>query len=60
MGVRDLLADYVKGLDPAVKRVLLGTIRAESDLLDLERPRGVKEKIRDLVEEEARRGGQPS
>jgi hypothetical protein len=34
--------------------VLLETLRAEQELLDLDRPRGVKEKIRDVVEHEAR------
>ena len=54
MGLKEILEEYVGDLPPDVKRVLLETLGAEQELLDLDRPRGVKERIRDVVEREAR------
>ena len=45
VGVQELLLDYVKDLPPQVKRVLIETLVAEQALLDLDRPRGVKDQI---------------
>lgn len=59
MGLKEILEEYVGDLPPDVKRVLLETLRAEQELLDLDRPRGVKEKIRDVVEHEARSAREP-
>ena len=57
MGVQELLLEYVKELPDDVKRVLIETIIAEQSLLDLERPRGVKDQIKEVIEREARKGG---
>jgi hypothetical protein len=48
------MLDHLKELPASVKRVLLETILAEQEHLDLERPRGVKDRIKDVIEREAR------
>ena len=53
MSVQELMLDHLKELDAPVKRVLLEAIIAEQEQMDLERPRGVKERIKDAIEREA-------
>jgi hypothetical protein len=55
MGVQELLLEYVKDLPAPVKRVLLDVLAAEQRLLDLERPRGVKDEIKAAIDREVRR-----
>lgn len=55
MGVQELMLEHLKELPVPVKRVLLETIVAEQEHLDLDRPRGVKEQIKEVIEREARR-----
>lgn len=53
MGVQELMFEHLKGLPASVKRVLLETIIAEQEQMDLDRPRGVKDRIKDAIEHEA-------
>lgn len=53
MGVQELMLDHLKELSVPVKKVLLETIVAEQEQMDLDRPRGVKERIKDVIEREA-------
>jgi hypothetical protein len=55
MGVQELMLEHLKELPVPVKRVLLETIVAEQEHLDLDRPRGVKEQIKEVIEREARK-----
>jgi hypothetical protein len=48
------MLEHLKELPVGVKRVLLETILAEQEHLDLDRPRGVKDRIKDVIEREAR------
>jgi hypothetical protein len=54
MGVQELLLGYLQELPTSVKRVLLETLVAEQSQLDLERPRGVKDHIKEAIEREAK------
>lgn len=47
------MLDHLKELSVPVKKVLLETIVAEQEQMDLDRPRGVKERIKDVIEREA-------
>jgi len=47
------MLDHLKELAKPVKKVLLETILAEQEQMDLDRPRGVKERIKDVIEREA-------
>lgn len=53
MSVQELMLEHLKELPAPVKRVLLETILAEQEQMDLDRPRGVKERIKDVIEREA-------
>lgn len=53
MGVQELMLDHLKDLSVPVKKVLLEAIVAEQEQMDLDRPRGVKERIKDAIEREA-------
>lgn len=53
MGVQEIMLDHLKELSVPVKKVLLETIVAEQEQMDLIRPRGVKERIKDVIEREA-------
>lgn len=53
MGVQELMLDHLKDLSVPVKKVLLEAIVAEQEQMDLDRPRGVKERIKDVIEREA-------
>ncbi len=53
MGVQELMLEHLKDLPVPVKRVLLETILAEQEQMDLERPRGVKDRIKEVIERQA-------
>lgn len=53
MGVQELMLEHLKELPVSVKRVLLETIIAEQEQMDLERPKGVKDRIKEAIEREA-------
>ena len=53
MGVQELMLDHLKELPAAVKQVLLETILAEQEQMDLDRPRGVKDRIKEVIERQA-------
>lgn len=54
MGIEEILLGYVRELEPSVKRIIIATLRAERKQLDLDRPRGVKDEIKEAIEKEAR------
>lgn len=53
MGVQELMLEHLKELPVAVKRVLLETIIAEQEQMDLDRPKGVKDRIKEVIERQA-------
>lgn len=53
MGVQELMLEHLKELPVSVKRVLLETIVAEQEQMDLDRPKGVKDRIKEVIEREA-------
>lgn len=53
MGVQELMLEHLKELPVPVKRVLLETIIAEQEQMDLDRPKGVKDRIKEAIEREA-------
>ena len=55
MGVQELMLEHLSELSIPVKKILLETIVAEQEQMDLDRPRGVKDRIKDVIEREAAR-----
>ncbi len=53
MSVQELMLEHLKELPVSVKRVLLETILAEQEQMDLDRPKGVKDRIEEVIERQA-------
>jgi hypothetical protein len=47
------MLEHLRELSVPVKRILLEAIVAEQEQMDLERPRGVKDRIKEVIEREA-------
>jgi uncharacterized protein YaaR (DUF327 family) len=51
--MRDKLLDLIKNLDPDIQELVAEVLEKERDYLDMLRPRGIKEEIRDLIDRHA-------
>ena len=54
--LRDNLLGLIRQLDPELQEIVTEVIMLERESLDMLKPRGVKEKIRDVVDKYARLG----
>lgn len=55
--MRDKLLDLIKNLDPDIQELVAEVLEKERDYLDMLRPRGIKEEIRDLIDKHAKHDG---
>jgi hypothetical protein len=51
--VRDLLLEFLKEVDPAVRSILKEVVMTEQRYIDMQRPR-VKQEIREIIDAEVR------
>jgi hypothetical protein len=54
VGVREILVDFLQDVDEDVREVLTEVLLAEQRKIDMQRPRGIKEEIRDLIDAHVR------
>jgi hypothetical protein len=52
--MREKLLALIKQLDPDLHELVAEVIEKEREYIDLQKPRGVKEDIRDLIEKHAK------
>lgn len=56
MNMKDKLIELIKKLDPELQMVVAEVIEKEREYLDMLKPRGVKEEIRDIIDKYAKYG----
>ena len=54
--IREKLAKLIRHLDPEIQELVAEVIILEREHLDMQKPRGVKEKIRDAIDKYAKFG----
>ena len=54
--MKEKLAKLIRQLDPELQELVAEVISLEREYLDMLKPRGIKEKIRDLIDARARLG----
>lgn len=54
--MKEKLLELIKQLDPEIQDLVAEVITLEREHLDMKKPRGVKEKIRDQIDKYARYG----
>jgi hypothetical protein len=52
--MREKLLELIRQLDPDMQELVIEVIEKERDYIDLLKPRGVKEDIRDLIDKHAK------
>jgi hypothetical protein len=52
--MREKLIELIRQLDPDMQELVTEVIEKERDYIDLLRPRGVKEDIRDIIDKHAK------
>ncbi len=56
MDMKDRLLDLLSSLEPDLKMIVAEVIEKEREYLDMLKPRGIKEEIRDIIDKYARHG----
>lgn len=56
MNMKEKLIELIKNLDPELQMVVAEVIEKEREYLDMLKPRGVKEDIRDIIDKYAKHG----
>lgn len=54
--MREKLAELIAGLEPEIQALVAEVIQLEREYLDLLKPRGVKDEIREAIDKYARYG----
>lgn len=54
--MKERLVELIGELDPEIQELVAEVILLEREYLDMLRPRGVKEKIRDAIDKHAKHG----
>jgi hypothetical protein len=50
VGIREILAEFLKEAPPEVRSILADVIVAERERIDMQRPRGIKERLKDIID----------
>ncbi len=56
MNMKEKLLELIQKLDPELQLIVAEVIETEREHLDMLKPRGVKEKIRDIIDKHATYG----
>ena len=56
MNMKEKLIELINKLDPELQMIVAEVIEKEREFLDMLRPRGVKEEIRDIIDKYAKYG----
>lgn len=54
--MREKLIELIKQLDPDLQEIVIEVIEKERDYLDYQKPKGIKDEIRDIIDRYAKFG----